>query len=83
MAGTDVRLSDGADEVVDADGAAALLRISVPTLNRLVRAGKIRVVRVGPRSTRFRIGDLNAFIEANATVVVTSDGLPKRSRARR
>jgi len=46
------------------DQAAALLNVSVTSLDRLTRAGRIPVVRVTTRSVRFRLTDVEAFIHA-------------------
>jgi excisionase family DNA binding protein len=70
------------DDLVDAREAMDRLNLSRSAFYRIVQSGELRSVRVGPRSTRFRIGDLRAFIEANRTPPVRNDGLPKRSRSR-
>lgn len=45
------------DALTDAHGAAALLRCSVPTVERLTRSGDIPSVKVG-RLRRYRPSDL-------------------------
>lgn len=48
-------------EVLDRKGAAQLLRVSVPQLDRLVRAGKIPAGKIGD-SPRFLRSDLLAAV---------------------
>lgn len=42
--------------------AAEYLRVSLKTLRRLVREGKVPEVRLGPRLPRYRVRDLNALM---------------------
>ncbi len=55
------RVSDG-DGWIDVHGAASVLSCSVPTVERLVAAGKIPSIKVG-RLRRFRRADLLALNE--------------------
>lgn len=50
------RVADG-DGLIDSHGAAELLGCSVPTVERLVRDGKIPSIKLG-RLRRFRRADL-------------------------
>ena len=43
--------------------AAAVLGISLPTLDRLLRAGKIRKVKVSAKRVGITSGDLQAYID--------------------
>ena len=45
------------------DAAAEVLRISARTLRRRVVAGELPVVKLGPRTTRYRRSDLDLYIE--------------------
>jgi len=42
--------------------AAEYLRVSLKTLRRLVREGKLPEVRLGPRLPRYRLRDLNTLV---------------------
>ena len=44
--------------------AAEYLRVSLKSLRRLVREGKLPEVRPGPRLPRYRVRDLNALVVA-------------------
>lgn len=63
-------------KVLSTKEAAAYLSISLPTLFRLTRAGELAHVRIG-RSLRFRVEDLDAFLEARVTTK-WEDFNPKR-----
>ena len=54
--------------LLDVDQASEMLRISRPKLYRLTSEGEIRGVRIGSR-LRFRIRDLEEFVEQNLTLV--------------
>jgi excisionase family DNA binding protein len=42
--------------------AAKYLRVSLKSLRRLVRGGKLPEVRLGPRLPRYRVRDLDALV---------------------
>ena len=42
--------------------AAEYLRVSLKSLRRLVREGKLPEVRLGPRLPRYRVRDLDALV---------------------
>ena len=44
--------------------AARHLRVSLKSLRRLVREGKLPEVRLGPRLPRYRVRDLDALVAA-------------------
>lgn len=44
--------------------AARYLRVSLKSLRRLVREGKLPEVRLGPRLPRYRVRDLDALVVA-------------------
>ena len=46
--------------------AIVYLGISLPTIHRLVKAGKIKYLRIG-RSLRFRVEDLDEFLADRVT----------------
>ena len=52
--------------VLSSREAAAYLSISLPTLFRLTRAGELAHLRIG-RVLRYRVEDLEAFLEERAT----------------
>ena len=56
--------SDGVT-LLDYPAAAAMLGLGVRTLKRAVADGSLRHVRVG-RTVRFRLTDLESFLEAHA-----------------
>lgn len=45
--------------------AADVLGISVSTMNNLYYRGEVRHVRVGKRSVRFKVSELERYVEAN------------------
>ena len=53
------------DEVLDSEGAAALLKISVATLHRETRAGRVPAARVG-RGYRYSRAALLALLDKRA-----------------
>lgn len=50
--------------VVTKTGAAELLSCSVSTVDRLIRAGDLTTVQLGPGCTRIRVADINAYLAA-------------------
>ncbi len=54
-----------APKLLTVKGAADVLSISVSKMNTLYYGGDIRHVYVGKRSVRFRVSDLEEYIEAN------------------
>ena len=59
--------AEGRDKYMENDlltqqEAAKLLRISLKSLRRLVREGRLPEVRLGPRLPRYRIRDLDALL---------------------
>jgi excisionase family DNA binding protein len=54
------------DELLTCDDVCALLRVSRRTLERWEAAGKLVPLRVGPRVTRYRRSDIDAFIAGGA-----------------
>lgn len=53
-----------ASKLLTVKGAADMLSISVSKMNDLYYRGEIRHVRVD-RSVRFRVSDLESYVEAN------------------
>ena len=49
-------------QLFDGEALADYLRISTDTIDRLVKAGKLRCVRIGSQ-VRFTLEDVEAFIE--------------------
>ena len=49
-------------QLFDRESLADYLRISTDTIDRLVKAGKLRCVRIGSQ-VRFTLEDVEAFIE--------------------
>jgi excisionase family DNA binding protein len=62
--------------LIAADRAARALGVSPETFGRLVRDGEIPVVRVTPRTPRYRPEDLAAFIERRVAAEVAGDPRP-------
>jgi excisionase family DNA binding protein len=52
------------EQLVNYEGAAKILGVSIPTVKRMVCDGAIDVIRVGQRSTRFEPSALKAFIDS-------------------
>lgn len=50
------------DRLVDAREATRLLSISVTTLYKFCRKGRLNRVKYGPRCTRFRMSEIQALI---------------------
>jgi len=50
-------------EFVDFDGAAEHLGVSPRLVRRLWAERRIAATKIGPRTVRFRIGDLDAYAE--------------------
>jgi excisionase family DNA binding protein len=58
---------------------AQMLRISVPTLHRIVAAGDLPAVRIGGR-TFFDRNDIETFIERSKTKPAVREGRKPRSK---
>jgi excisionase family DNA binding protein len=58
----------GDREVMTAAEAAEFLQIHIKTLYDWIKAGKLRVIRLGPRSTRILKQDVMLLLESSATV---------------
>lgn len=61
--------TEGRDKYMENDlltqqEAARYLRVSLKSLRRLVREGKLPEVRLGPRLPRYRVRDLDALLVA-------------------
>ena len=50
------------NELLTQQEAAEYLRVSLKTLRRLVREGKLPEVRLGPRLPRYRVRDLDTLV---------------------
>jgi excisionase family DNA binding protein len=55
-----------------------MLRISRPTLNRWVAAGRLRRFKIGQRTVRYDVEEVIALLEAS-TLPQTRDGRPART----
>jgi excisionase family DNA binding protein len=53
--------------VLNVRETAAYLRVSVPTIYRLAKRGDITHTRVGGRTLRFRIEDLDKYLAAHTS----------------
>ncbi|MBM4026751.1 MAG: helix-turn-helix domain-containing protein [Planctomycetes bacterium] len=53
---------------------AKALRISERTLYTLTKAGKIRAVRIGSQGKRYRVQDLQEFVQAAQPFVAVGEG---------
>lgn len=58
-------MDDDTADLLDYPAAAQKLKLGVRTLKKYVADGSLRHVRVG-RTVRFRLSDLDAFLEAHA-----------------
>ncbi len=54
-------------DVMTATDAADYLKVHIKTLYDWIRAGELRVIRLGPRSMRILKEDLRRFLETKAT----------------
>jgi predicted DNA-binding transcriptional regulator AlpA len=59
---------DNATELITRPEASAALRVSIRTLDHIVAAGELPIVRIGRGRGRvfFRRGDIDRFIDRNA-----------------
>ena len=53
------------DALLRKPAACAFLSISGPTLDRWVRAGRLPRVKLGERTSAYRVADLRAFVQAS------------------
>jgi excisionase family DNA binding protein len=53
-------------QLFDRETLAEYLRLSTDTIDRLVKANKLRCVRIGPQ-VRFTLDDVDAFLEHHRT----------------
>ena len=53
-------------QLFDRETLAEYLRLSTDTIDRLVKAGKLRCVRIG-HQVRFTLDDVDAFLERHRT----------------
>ena len=53
------------DELLTVEEAADWLAISKPTLWRMIRRGEIPVVKIGKRTIRIKLSDIEDYIQAN------------------
>jgi excisionase family DNA binding protein len=53
-------------QLFDRETLAEYLRLSTDTIDRLVKAGKLRCVRIG-HQVRFTLDDVDAFLEQHRT----------------
>jgi excisionase family DNA binding protein len=67
--------------LLNKEEASAALSISTGTLDRLVREGKIRPVRIGAR-VLFKVADLEAFVDNLDQEGVEGQTEPKKKRGR-
>jgi excisionase family DNA binding protein len=71
--------ASAAPAILDREGAAAYLGISTDTLDRLRAAGVIPWFRVSGRLVRFRVSDLEAYIDRQTVAAAANAALPKSS----
>jgi len=50
------------NDILTQQEAARYLKVSLKTLRRLVREGRLPEVRLGPRLPRYRVRDLDALL---------------------
>lgn len=53
-----------ADALLKMQTVTAITGLSSSSIYRLVAAGELRAIKRGPRCTRFRAGDVNAWLRA-------------------
>ncbi len=63
---SDIDALDGEPLLLTLSQAAALLAVSIRTVQRLIKAGELRTVSFGRRCTRVLYADLAALIELKA-----------------
>ncbi len=59
-----IRMTEGIEKLLTVEDVMGVLRISRPTLYRLLKAGRLEPVRIGKR-TLFDPGDIRAFIDGS------------------
>lgn len=64
--GTDEPLANGQRKLLTPTEVANLLQVKLPRIYELVKARRLRAVRIG-RQLRFRSEDLEAFLERSTT----------------
>ncbi len=70
-------------EIMTAAEAAEYLQVHIKTLYEWIKAGDLAVVKLGPRSTRVRKSDLDAFLAARLTTGPAAvDDAPSVERAK-
>lgn len=57
-----------ADDLLDANEVAAILRVPTGTVRSWASRGELACFRLGPKLTRFRRQDVEAFLEARRLV---------------
>jgi len=51
------------DELLTKKEAAKLLKVSLPTIDRMIRRGDFPIVRLSPKAVRIKVSDIVAFLE--------------------
>jgi excisionase family DNA binding protein len=59
-----MELQEKLDSLLDYQGAAERLNVSVPTVKRIVGRGELQAVRVGQRALRIEPTTLQTYIES-------------------
>ena len=73
------------DRVMSVPEAAALIGISPWTLERLAKAGKIKILKLSPRRKGIRLSEIDRYLEASETgpVLTATASAPSARTARR
>lgn len=53
------------DKLLDANAVSNYLGLTKPTIDKLVQEGKLKPIEIGERTKRFRLSEIEAFLESN------------------
>ncbi len=76
-----IPMTEGIEKLLTVEDVMGVLRISRPTLYRLLKAGRLEPVRIGKR-TLFDPGDIRAFIDGSKGET-KQEHVPKRQPKKR
>ncbi len=77
-----VSVTNTIDKLLTVEDVMAALRISRPTLYRLLKSGRLVPVRIGKR-TLFDPADIRSFIEASKNTLPWAKGTSQRGREKK
>jgi len=57
------------DRLLDTNAVSEYLGLTKPTIEKLVQEGKLSPIEIGERSKRFRLSEINTYLETTRRVV--------------